>query len=256
MRPWLRVPHDFYQDPRLWALPDDGARFAWLAVLGAAKVSATPGRFSGRSHFLASVPSMAGYNLDAYLATGLLRVAENGEVVVADWAGQNDPTAAERQARRRESLAYTPPVLVPEPEPEPPNEAADAYARVALLAEQLTGRPYVLGDPHTKMGERASDLLDRHGEAAVIATFHRVAKSVGGRPTIGQLVLGAGNALDPVPSIKAEPKEEPMPKRRCRDCKGSGMVPLDILPNGTWEPDRAGYPAGMKPCACGAGRTA
>lgn len=251
---WLRISTDFYRNPQLWQLPDDAARFAWLAVLGAAKVSATPGRFSGLAHFQASVPAVAASNFDAYVQVGLLRVEASGSVAVADWAGQNDPTAGERQARRREAVAEYAPVLPPvEPEP---SDQDDAFARVALVAEELTSRPYVLADPHSKIGDRASDLIARHGEKKVIETFRLVAKTVGGRPTISQLVFGASNALDPVPTIKPVAPAVPEPKRRCRSCQGAGMVPLDLLPDGSWEPAYPGYPSGMKPCECEERRTA
>lgn len=254
VRPWLRIPYDFYQNPQLWQLPNDAARFAWMAVLGAAKVSATPGRFFGRAHFLASVPSAAGDHYDDYVLAGLLVVRPTGEVAVADWAGQNDPTAGERQARRRESLPEYAPVPPPvEPEA---SDQDDAYARVALVAEELTSRPYVMADPHSKLGERASDLIARHGEKKVIETFRLVAKTVGGKPTISQLVFGASNALDPVPVIRPAAAPAPEPKRRCRNCQGRGIVALDLLPDGTWEPNVPGFPVGMKPCVCQKEKTA
>lgn len=247
---WLRIPTDFYQTPALWQLPDDSARFGWLGVLGSAKASDTPGRFASRDHFLASVPWRAAANLDAYLAAGLLNINESGQVVVSDWSGQNDPTAAERQARRREQV----PEYTPFPE-EPRAEADDAYTRIALLAEQLTGRPYVIADQHGKMGQKVADLIARHGEQKVADTFRLIAQTLGPGPgpTISQLVFGAGNALDPVPAIKvaaAKSHSGPEPKRRCSVCLGSGIIPLDLLPNGGWEPDVPGCPPGMKFCDC------
>ena len=84
-----------------------------------------------------------------------------------------------------------------------PNGEAPTEDQHALqtLAEDLTGQPYVLADMNSKLGQMASRQLTVHGLAAVSQTWQMVADTVGGRPTLGQLVIGAGNVLDPPPRV-------------------------------------------------------
>ena len=83
------------------------------------------------------------------------------------------------------------------------------YFRVAEEVERLTGRPYAIGDPDSKMGMAARDLIAKHGEAGTVLAMRRAAGSVSKQPpTTAQVVFGAGRILDRIPDPA---KDEPPP---------------------------------------------
>lgn len=84
----------------------------------------------------------------------------------------------------------------------------DGWVEVIRAAESLTGRPYVVPSPHTRMGEQVVDLIERHGAATIIATFDRVAGALDKPPTIQQLVFGTRDALDRVPRVNPESEHD------------------------------------------------
>ena len=92
---------------------------------------------------------------------------------------------------------------------------------MALLAETLTGRAYVIGDPYSKMGEKVRYLLDRHGEQAVAEAMTATANDTRVRtqrdPTDRQLIFGTADRLDPVLTV-------PRSERDCETCLNTGVT--------------------------------
>ena len=79
------------------------------------------------------------------------------------------------------------------------NGVAPEEHDLQLLAEELTGQPYVLANLHSSFGAKAVRQLSVHGWERLAETWRDVAADAGGQPTLRQLVLGADDRLDPVP---------------------------------------------------------
>jgi hypothetical protein len=109
--PWIAVKVGIRKNRKLTALPDDTARYGWLAgVLAEAKLQRPGGRFDSRGQLDEAIGRFAAH-VDQYVAVGLLEVAGRlcsrcrkpwpdlpaGAYVVHDWrAHQRDPLAADR----------------------------------------------------------------------------------------------------------------------------------------------------------------
>jgi hypothetical protein len=81
------------------------------------------------------------------------------------------------------------------------NGESDDALEIQALAEELTQQPYVLANLHSKIGEMAMRQVAAHGVEAVSRTWREVAHDAGGMPTIRQVVLGADDRLNPIPSV-------------------------------------------------------
>lgn len=75
----------------------------------------------------------------------------------------------------------------------------DDITTLQKLAETLTGESYGFARDGT-WGVKVATLLRKHGRSAVEREWRRIAAEERGMPTIRQLVLGADNALNPLPS--------------------------------------------------------
>lgn len=88
------------------------------------------------------------------------------------------------------------------------NGADPDVVELQLLAEELTQHPYVMQNVHSGLGEMAIRHLRKHGRGAVEREWRRISDDEGGLPTLRQLVLGADDALNPLPGTRREsPKE-------------------------------------------------
>lgn len=118
--PWIAVKVGVRKNRKLAGLPDDTARYGWIAgVLAEAKLQRPGGRFDSRGQLEEAIGRFAMY-VDNYLEAGLLEVAGRlcsscrkvwkalpvGIYVVHDWrAHQRDPFSADRAEAWREGLA-------------------------------------------------------------------------------------------------------------------------------------------------------
>lgn len=109
--PWIAVKVGVRKNRKLAGLPDDTARYGWIAgVLAEAKLQRPGGRFDSRGQLEEAIGRFAGH-VDDYLAAGLLEVAgrlctscrkvwvglPSGSMVVHDWRShQRDPFSAAR----------------------------------------------------------------------------------------------------------------------------------------------------------------
>ena len=109
--PWIAVKVGVRKNRKLAGLPDDTARYGWIAgVLAEAKLQRPGGRFDSRGQLEEAIGRFAAH-VDAYLAAGLLEVAgrlctscrkiwtalPSGAMVVHDWRShQRDPFSAAR----------------------------------------------------------------------------------------------------------------------------------------------------------------
>lgn len=76
------------------------------------------------------------------------------------------------------------------------------------LAEELTGRPYVMANVYGGLGQKAvTEQLDLHGFAAVERAWREVHRNHDGRVTLRQLVFEADEILNPI-QRKQSPKDE------------------------------------------------
>lgn len=75
----------------------------------------------------------------------------------------------------------------------------DDLTTLQKLAESLTGESYGFARDGT-WGVKVATLLRKHGRPSVEREWRRIAAEERGMPTIRQLVLGADNALNPLPS--------------------------------------------------------
>lgn len=97
---WIRYDARTPWSPKIIDLPSDGARWASVVVLCAAKQQVPSGEWANERHFRACVGPSARY-LKALLATGLLE-RDGDRILVHDWRDyQSDPTGSDRQRRRR-----------------------------------------------------------------------------------------------------------------------------------------------------------
>lgn len=77
---------------------------------------------------------------------------------------------------------------------------ADDLHRLQALAEVLCSQPYALVNLNGRLGERVRRQLSKHGLAATERAWREAASNVEVQPPeLGQVVLGAGDILDPPP---------------------------------------------------------
>lgn len=87
------------------ALSSDAARFALVVLWGEAKFETPIGHFNSRAHLNECMGRRARF-IDEFIGAGLIHENGSGSYVVHDydeWQKDPDPTAAERQQRKRDN---------------------------------------------------------------------------------------------------------------------------------------------------------
>lgn len=85
----------------------------------------------------------------------------------------------------------------------------EGFTDLALLAEELTGKPYALPNEHSGFGAMVVEKMQRHGAVAVAAAMRQAANDISVRtqkpPTVKQLVFALEDFMDPLVKIDGEP---------------------------------------------------
>ena len=102
-RPWAKFDVGMVRDAKVATLSSDGVRWAFVAVLLAAKEADRPGYFESVAHLRAVVSPSVAESIQELVDSGLLAVDPEGTIHVAKWKKyQSDPTGAERVKRHRD----------------------------------------------------------------------------------------------------------------------------------------------------------
>ena len=102
-RPWAKFDVGMVRDAKVATLSSDGVRWAFVAVLLAAKEADRPGYFESVAHLRAVVSPTVADSIQELVDSGLLAVEPEGTIHVAKWKKyQIDPTGAERVKRHRD----------------------------------------------------------------------------------------------------------------------------------------------------------
>jgi len=102
-RPWAKFDVGMVRDAKVATLSSDGVRWAFVAVLLAAKEADRPGYFESVAHLRAVVSPTVADSIQELVDSGLLAVDPEGTIHVAKWKKyQIDPTGAERVKRHRD----------------------------------------------------------------------------------------------------------------------------------------------------------
>ena len=105
-RPWAKFDVGMVRDARVATLSSDGIRWAFVAIILAAKESDRPGYFESLKHLKAVVSPSVAEAVAELVESGLLAVDPDGVIHVAKWKRyQIDPTGQERVKRYRERQA-------------------------------------------------------------------------------------------------------------------------------------------------------
>lgn len=105
-RPWAKFDVGMVRDSRVSTLSSDAVRWAFVAVILAAKESDRPGYFESLAHLKAVVTPSVADAVQELVDRGLLSVDPEGSIHVAKWQKyQIDPTGKERVQRFREKRA-------------------------------------------------------------------------------------------------------------------------------------------------------
>jgi len=105
---WLKVAAEMPRDAKLVELNSDAARWAFVAILCAAKEQTPGGRWVNRKHLVACIRPSEAKHIGALIGAGLLSEDETG-IEVSGWAKwQIDPTGNERLKRFRETEKQRP----------------------------------------------------------------------------------------------------------------------------------------------------
>ena len=105
-RPWAKFSVGMPRDPKVATLSTDGSRWAFVAVVLAAKEQDRPGGFENIDHLRAVVSLTVGEHIQELVDRGLLSVDPEGAIRVASWTKyQIDPTKPERAARYRAKIS-------------------------------------------------------------------------------------------------------------------------------------------------------
>lgn len=113
-RPWAKFDVGMPRDAKVSTLSDDGARWAFVVVILAAKEADRPGLFESLDHLRAVVSASVGAHIPELVDKGLLVEDPDGVIHVAAWRKyQIDPTKPERAARYRAKRAEAGPKYLP-----------------------------------------------------------------------------------------------------------------------------------------------
>jgi hypothetical protein len=102
-RPWAKFDVGMVRDAKVATLSSDAVRWAFVAIILAAKESDRPGYFESLKHLSAVVSPSVAESAQELVDSGLLAVDPDGSIHVAKWKRyQIDPTGSERVKRYRE----------------------------------------------------------------------------------------------------------------------------------------------------------
>ena len=105
-RPWAKFDVGMPRDAKVATLSSDAVRWAFVAVILAAKESDRPGYVESLKQLSAVVSPTVGMAIGELVDSGLLAVDPDGVIHIAQWRKyQIDPTKPERAARYRERKA-------------------------------------------------------------------------------------------------------------------------------------------------------
>jgi hypothetical protein len=125
-RPWAKMDVGMPRDPKIATLSSDAARWAFVAIVLAAKEQDRPGGFESTEHLAAVVSPSVASHVEALVDKGLLSLDPEGGIHVSKWSRyQIDPTKPERAARYRERVKAAAPVAVRAPRGGAPSRAID-----------------------------------------------------------------------------------------------------------------------------------
>lgn len=104
-RPWAKFDVGMPRDAKVSTLSEDGARWAFVAVILSAKEADRPGLFENLDHLKAVLSASVAKHIPELIEKGLLVEDPEGVIHVAAWRKyQIDPTKPERAARYREKV--------------------------------------------------------------------------------------------------------------------------------------------------------
>jgi len=225
--PWIRLDDSLFRDPAFLRLPDDTTRLAYLAIAAAGSLTDPPGEWPSITAMQATLPAWLFDAVGPLLAAGLLTQDESATIRIVGRFYPSETPGAIRTARHRDrhrsrtegvtssssSQSSSPPTSSLSPTPLGP-PLPDDWTVVARHAEDLTGQPYAIPSPWSRLGEIASRMLAKHGRDQLLDAMSRAAIQSGPMPTAGQIVLGAGNILDAIPRATAD----------CATCLNTGVT--------------------------------
>lgn len=102
-RPWAKFDVGMPKDGKVATLSSDGVRWAFVAIVLAAKEQDRQGGFDSLAHLKAVVSTSVADSVEELVDKGLLSVDPEGGIHVSRWSRyQIDPTAAARAKAYRE----------------------------------------------------------------------------------------------------------------------------------------------------------
>lgn len=222
---WIAIDCDLFDHPKMVDLPNDSARYGWLVALSKAKRQRNAGTFASAKHFTHVLGKYGKYAND-YLKAGLLEKSDAGELVIHDWRKHQ---WAASKARLRDDDGETSSGLGVDTDETPSGQSEDSRGRsavpvplsVGISSGEGFGEGVGRGDPEwpamvwlaqhkaaisegSKLHLRLTRLVEKHGGPAVI----RAMAALGDGMEANQYVLGADNALNPIPSGRRETPAE------------------------------------------------
>lgn len=218
---WIAVDCDLFDHPKMVELlPNDSARYGWIVTLSKAKRQRNAGTFASAKHF-AHVLGKYGRFVNDYIKAGLLDKAEDGTLAIHDWRKHQ---WAASKARLRDDDGETPSGPDVDTGETPSGTSEDSRAGNAVLSSLSVGVTslgvgYGEGvgsdDPEwaamvwlaehrasisegSKLHLRLIRLVEKHGVQSVIRSM----ASLGTDLEANQYILGADNALNPIPTVR------------------------------------------------------
>lgn len=220
--PWFQVNCDLPKHPKMAALPNDAARWGWLAVLAEAKLQRKQGTFASEAHFK-EVMGRHGRNLKHYVAAKLIEPRRDGSLAVHDW--QHHQWAGTK-AGQREDIPKT-----SDGQKEDPHAHAGAVHTEGVPTVPVLDEGVVKGGDETVaqaiaylpvldwlrahgvqriVGKVLNDLIEftaTDGADALIGAMEKLPNSKGF--DAAQYVYGARNHLHPIPSGSSKKPNSP-----------------------------------------------
>lgn len=220
--PYVRVYYRIVDDPKFATVYDDDAALSlWLRLLLVA--DATYPMPAPIPHGTKRRP------LARLVEVGLVDEAPGGRFRMHGMASERDrrsdqarAAAGQRwQSGRNATASGT--GMHSEPSNSEPSHSTPSHANgratpadptgsdlinLQVLAEELTGQPYALVNLAGRMGEMVRHQLSAKGLREVERTWRSVAAAAGPEPTIRQIVLGADDALFPVPRMGSKDQRQ------------------------------------------------
>ncbi len=212
--PYVRIKASMPRHRKLAGLPNDGARWAFVALLCEAKVQSPPGEWASERHLRACVTPSVARQLSALVDATLIDQDE-GRFRIHDWPSyQIDPTGTERSRLSRSRNEDATETQRTGNTPATPRAGVHAFASLSPSleeggsggddpldqAEQWLASRNTSVQPGSKGEVELSRLCDQHGATAVIAAMDSLGPQNDGR----QYVFGAMKVLNPIPNPKRD----------------------------------------------------